>query len=211
MDNMNQNNELASSKRDCHVLCNICTHLNIYDDQDLHICEKCGHKYSMHKSKNPSIAFTFTALILYFPANMLPFMTIEMYGNRTTATIWSGIISLSDSGSWFLAIVIFIASMLVPFIKLLALFYLSLFGQNEKNRNFKTKLFHFIEVIGPWSMLDIFLLAVLVAILKFDSMANVSVGEGSVMFLLVVISTMMASANFDTKIIWKNEDDKDEN
>lgn len=200
--------EVSIQRENCFLLCENC-HSRITTCNDEYIntkCPICGHLHKEKKSNSDlTLTFAFTALILYFPANMLPFMTMEIYGNKTQATIWSGIVTLSEGGSWPLAVIVFIASMLVPFIKLAVLFYLSIFGSNGHNQNFKTKLYKFIEVIGPWSMLDIFLLAVLIAVLKFDSLANVSVGLGSWMFLLVVIFTMLSSASFNPKSIWKKE------
>ena len=164
------------------------------------------------KSKISSPALTLslslTALILYIPANIYPFMTIEMYGIRNTSTVWSGIVSLADSGSWAIAIIIFLASILIPLLKLLILFYLSFSAQNGQHAKFKLQLYKFVEAIGRWSMLDIFLLAVLVAILKLGPMAHVEPGLGSFMFLLVVIFTMFASAVFDPQVLGEKLDDK---
>ena len=154
------------------------------------------------------LSMSLTALIFYVPANIYPFMTIEMYGVRNTSTVWSGIVSLADSGSWAIAIIIFLASILIPLMKLVILFYLGLTAENGKHTAFKLKLYNIVEAIGRWSMLDIFLLAVLVAILKLGPMAHVEGGLGSVMFLLVVIFTMIASAVFDPKILREKSDDK---
>lgn len=135
-------------------------------------------------------------------------MTIEMYGVRNTSTVWSGIVAIADSGSWAIAIIIFLASILIPLLKLLILFYLAFTAHSGARSEFKLKLYKFVEAIGRWSMLDIFLLAVLVAILKLGPMAHVEPGLGSFMFLLVVIFTMFASAVFDPKILKENSDEK---
>lgn len=188
-----------------HQTCEVCeNHLNSEYDENLEIlCSRCGtKKKKITQSVERTIFFSLTALILYVPANLLPFMTFEMHGSRTEATIWSGIVTLFEDGSYFLALIVFLASMIVPFIKLLALFYLSLVPNSPDNRKFKTKLFKFIETIGPWSMLDIFLVAVFVAIVKFDAMANVQAGPGAAMFLMVVIFSMLASKNYNSKMIW---------
>lgn len=160
------------------------------------------------KSTEFTLAFSLTALLLYIPANLYPFMTFELYGNRNTATIWSGIVSLFDSGAWAVAIVVFLASLLIPLLKLLILFYLAFTVRNGKNSHLKLVLYNIIEAIGRWSMLDIFLLAVLVALVKLAPWAYVQVEFGSLMFLLVVIFTMLASAYFDPKLITevKNEE-----
>ncbi len=174
------------------------------------VCDRCGHKNHRLKSKSSQMAFIFTltALIFYIPANMFPFMSIEMYGSRNTSTIWGGIVSLADSGSLTIAIIVFLASMLIPFFKLVILLYLSMTAQSKKHPYFKTKLYQIIEVIGRWSMLDIFLLAVLVAMVKFGHWAHVEPQPGSILFALVVIFTMLASAYFDPQLLWKDDIDE---
>lgn len=135
-------------------------------------------------------------------------MTMELYGNQTSSTIWEGVLSLKDSGSPFLALIVFLASMLLPFIKLIVLFYLSLTAHTSHNPKFKTWLYHFIEAIGRWSMLDIFLLAVLVALIKLGHWTYVEAEIGAGLYALVVIFTLLASANFDPKLIWEGFDDE---
>lgn len=159
------------------------------------------------KSVEFTIAFSLTALVLYIPANLYPFMTIELYGNRNSSTIWSGTISLFESGAWAVALVVFLASLLIPLLKLLALFYLAFSARSGKHHGFKIRLYKVIEAIGRWSMLDIFLLAVLVAIVKLSPWAHVEPELGSLMFLLVVIFTMLASAYFDPRLIIKEENE----
>ena len=155
----------------------------------------------------PTMVFALTALILYFPANIFPFMTIEMYGNRHSTTVWSGIVDLMNSGSWAIGIIVFLASMLIPFFKLIILFYLGLTAKNQQNKKFKLRLYHIVEAIGRWSMLDIFLLAVLVAVMKLGAMATVRAEPGAVLFAFVVIFTMLSSAFFKPQALGKIEDE----
>lgn len=200
-----------SSLNKYHELCSFCCNPISCAEVGEHTCGTCGQKNKIrHKEVDATVSYSLTALILYIPANIMPFMNFEMYGRKTTSNIWSGIVTLSEGGSWAIAVVVFLASMLVPFIKLAALFYLSFTAKNGKHKMFKTRLYKFIKVIGPWSMLDIFLLAILIAVIKFDNLANVSAGPGAYLFLLVVILTMFASANFDPRLIWSNHDKKDE-
>ena len=152
--------------------------------------------------------FALTAMIFYFPANIFPFMTIEMYSNKNSATIWGGIVQLADSGSWPIAIVVFLASMLIPIVKLIILFYLGLTAQNKQHPRFKTKLYHIVEAIGRWSMLDIYLMAVLVAVMKLGRWTTVEPEIGSLLFALVVLFTMLSSAYFDPKLIWEDKNGK---
>ena len=171
------------------------------------VCERCGHRdrrYT-HRSARLSFVFSTTALIFYIPANIFPFMTIELYGNRNSSTIWSGTTSLIDQRSYAVALVVFLASILIPIVKLLILFYLSLTSGNGQRSRFKMSLYHFVEAIGRWSMLDIFLLAILVAMVKLGHWTTVQPGKGAAMFALVVVFTMLASAYFDPRILWEEK------
>lgn len=167
--------------------------------------ENLETKHEHPKSISLTLAYSLTALILYVPANIFPFMSIELYGSRNTSTIWGGIITLVESGSWPIALIVFLASIVIPFVKLLILFYLAATARNGKHLRLKTSLYKFIEAIGRWSMLDIFLLAVLVAILKLGPWTTVEPQIGSLLFALVVIFTMVASASFDPNILWEDE------
>jgi paraquat-inducible protein A len=191
-----------------YLMCPVCSHPNAIDGtySENMTCERCGNENSRLKPKSArlTLVFTMTALILYIPANILPFMTIELYGNVHSSTIWGGIVSLAESGSWPIAIVIFMASMVIPFLKLIILFYLSLTAHPDRHPKFKTRLYLIVEAIGRWSMLDIFLLAVLVAMMKLGAWTTVVPELGSLLFAAVVIFTMLASANFDPQLLWKD-------
>ncbi len=153
-----------------------------------------------------TLAFSITALVLYIPANLFPFMGIELYGRRNTATIWDGIVSLAKAGSWPIAIIVFLASILIPLLKLIILFYLSL-DSSDRQPRLKDNLYRIVEAIGRWSMLDIFLLSIMIAILKLGKWATVEPKPGALLFALVVIFTMLASAYFDRSAF--NEKDRD--
>lgn len=174
-----------------------------------HECPRCGYQSRRQhpKSLSLTLAYTLTALILYIPANIFPFMSIELYGSRNTSTIWGGIVTLFESGSWPIALIVLLASIIIPFLKLLILFYLALTARNKKYPRFKTTLYNLIESLGRWSMLDIFLLAVLVAILKLGPWTTVEPQIGSVLFALVVIFTMVASASFDPNDLWEDKNE----
>lgn len=192
-----------------YIICNVCSY-PIFVRGDLEnniVCDRCGEIEDRLKPKSArlTLVFSLTALIFYFPANIFPFMTIELYGSRNSSTIWGGILSLIESGSWFIALVVFLASLLIPFIKLIILFYLTL-ARNNNHPRFMSRLYHAVEVLGRWSMLDIFLLAVLVAIMKLGPWTVVRPEIGSFLFVLVVVFTMLASANFDPRLLWETYD-----
>ncbi len=171
------------------------------------MCDRCGHHINRLKPKSISrtLAFSLTALFFYIPANIFPFMTMELYGSRNSATIWNGIVLLAESGSWTVAIIVLLASILIPLLKLVILFYLALTASDQKHAYAKTQLFRIVEILGRWSMLDIFLLAVLVAIMKLGPWTSVQPEIGSLLFALVVIFTMLGSASFDSKLLWQEE------
>lgn len=193
------------------LICPVCTHpIKVPDGhQSILVCERCGYKHKKLKPKSAylSVAFALTALIFWFPANIFPFMTIELYGNRNSSTIWGGIQELNNSGSWPIALIVLLASLVIPFVKLVVLLYLAATARRHRHSRFKTKLYHVVEAIGRWSMLDIFLLAVLVAIMKLGPWTSVEPGLGALMFAFVVIFTMLSSAYFDPLLLWKNDDE----
>jgi paraquat-inducible protein A len=193
-------------------MCRICSYPLTKLGHGRYECERCGNteSHSSNKSVEMTISLTVTAFIFLIPANLLPFMTIELYGNTNSATIWQGTRSLAESGALFIAIVVFLASIFIPITKLLILLYISLSSNKPTNLRIKTKLYHFIESIGRWSMLDIFLLAVMVSIMKLGPWTRVEPGPGALFFLLVVIFTMLASSYFDTRLIWKDVADLSE-
>lgn len=191
--------------------CQICLNPLEVKAGEVLICEQCGHKDKRFTTKSArlSLIFSLTALIFYFPANLFPFMTIELYGSRNSTTIWGGIVSLLDERSYAIAVVVFLASILIPVLKLAILFYLSLTGHNGSHRHFKMKLYQFVEAVGRWSMLDIFLLAILVALVKLGHFTTVQPERGAALFAMVVVFTMLSSAYFEPQAIWENNNETD--
>lgn len=166
------------------------------------INEKLTYEQRLAKTKI-SLSFTLTALIFSIPANVFPFMTMQIQGTRNTATIWSGVKDLVSQGSWFIAAIIFTASLVIPILKLTILLYLNLTVKSNDRTELKFKLYEIVEAIGKWSMLDVFLMAVLVVLFKFGKLTYVKAEVGSYMFTLVVICTMIASIFFDETLIKK--------
>ena len=171
-------------------------------------CFRCGTFLGVRKtsaSLHATAALSLAALILYFPANMYPILRMTMYGATTESTIWDGVVSLMRHDQWGVAIVVFLASIVVPLLKLLALFFLVGSSALPVGRGFRgrTALYRFIDRIGPWAMLDVFLLAILVALVKLGELATVFPGPGLLAFTAMVVLTMLASAAFDPKQIWE--------
>lgn len=168
------------------------------------VCARCGTPLARFKrnSLNRTLAFALAALILYLPANLLPIMSFEYYGATEHNTVWSGVVNLAHSGMWFVAGVVFLASIVVPLLKLAALFFLSLSVRLGWRSRWKVRLYRLIAAIGTWAMLDVFLLSVLVAVVKLGQLADVSPGPAALPFTLVVVMTILATESFDPRLLW---------
>ncbi len=153
-------------------------------------------------------ALLFTAILLYFPANMLPIMTTRSLGKEELNTILGGVIVLWQSGSYPIAIVIFIASIVVPILKFIVLAWLNYSVQNQSN-NFqlqRTQLYRFTEFIGRWSMIDVFAVAILASLIQLGTTMTIYPGKAALAFTAVVILTMLAANTFDSTLIWKKNE-----
>jgi paraquat-inducible protein A len=170
-------------------------------------CVRCGSTIRERKTESlvPTVALALAALILYVPANVYPILRLERYGLYTESTVWQGVAQLAQLGYWFVAAIVFSASIAVPLIKLAGLFYLAISAQlrTRRARRFRTRLYRLIDVVGPWAMLDVFLLAVLVALVRLGQLATVLPGRGLFAFTGVVVLTIVATALFDPRLIWR--------
>jgi len=177
-----------------------------------HLTQHCSRCHgTLHSRKKNSIAhcwaFLITAYLLYIPANLLPIMDTNSLFNAKRDTIMSGIVYLWHSGAWFLAIVVFFASIVTPVFKMIALTYLlfSIKFKSKVQAKSRTKLFNFLHAIGRWSMLDIFMVAILVTLVNIQSLTVIKASPGAVAFAAVVILTMLAVESFDVRLIWDND------
>lgn len=156
--------------------------------------------HSLHKTSALLIAATF----MYIPANILPIMNVTYLGSGQADTIMQGIIHLIEGGMWPLALIVFVASMVVPLLKLLVMggLLLSIHFHSHWRPIERKKLFHITEFVGRWSMVDIFVVAILVALVQFGNLASVDAGLGALSFAVVVVLTMLAAHTFDPRLIW---------
>ena len=170
------------------------------------LCPRCGA--ALHARKPDSIARTWALLIaaaiLYIPANLLPVMTTVSMGVERTDTILSGAAYLLLSGSWPLALIVFVASIMVPLLKIIILIFLLISVQRRSSWHprDRTHLYRITEAIGRWSMVDIYVVTVLAALVKLGATATVQAGVGAVFFGAVVVTTMLAAMSFDPRLIW---------
>ena len=171
-------------------------------------CFRCGQLLGVRRhSVAAPAAFALAALALYVPANIYPILRLSQHGAYSESTIWDGVISLMRHDQWFVAAVVFAASMIVPLMKLAGLFFLVATVRLKRGRRLRsrTRVYRFIDVIGPWAMLDVFLVAILVALVKLGDIARVMPGPGLIAFTGVVVFTMLASATFDPRLIWEDK------
>lgn len=190
------------------VSCPVCGLLvsNTYRRTKTNRCPRCdGNLRSRKKnSLKRTWALLITAAVLYVPANVYPILTLASFGESTTSTIVGGVIELAEAGQWTIAAIVFIASVLVPVFKILALLFLVItvqFNINWQPRK-RAVLFRFTEFIGRWSMIDIFMISILIALVKLQAIATIEAGAGAIAFAAVVIITMFAAMTFDPRLIW---------
>ena len=172
-------------------------------------CPRCGDP--VHESrKTDSLARTWalvvSALLLLVPANVYPVMTLIRFGQGEPSTILGGVVHLIESGMWGLALIVFVASVAIPALKLGLLVYLLLSvqrGSAARPRD-RTRLYRLTEAVGAWSMVDIFLVAILSALVNLQALATIRPGVGASFFAAVVVITMFAAHSFDSRLIWDN-------
>lgn len=174
-------------------------------------CAHCQHILVKQPRDNnyPTLYLLVAALILYFPANYYPIMIMTYAGRSSETTIWGGVTDLYSSGMYSLAVLVFTVSILVPLVKILMLTYLILVAPYlSATRSLgHHRLLRFVDSIGPWSMLDVFLVAILVALVKLQDLARVEPGPGLVAFAGVVVLTLIGSRLFDGRLLWRDQNE----
>jgi paraquat-inducible protein A len=180
--------------------------VNPENNTECTLCESTKH-VQKDSDLQTTWAFLITSVLLYLPANFLPIMSTTFLGERTGNTIMGGIITLWHHGSYPIALIIFIASVFVPAAKIVALTWLCLSVHFNSNKSLKekTQLYRITEFVGRWSMVDIFVVAILVALIRMGNIMSIDPGLASLAFAAMVITTMISAMSFDSKLIWKPE------
>jgi paraquat-inducible protein A len=169
-------------------------------------CPRCNA--TLHARKPNSVsrtwAFLIASVMLYIPANTLTVMRTESLFGSEDHTILGGVTELWDDGSWDLAIIVFVASIVVPIMKMLALSLLAASVQRHSHwrRHERARLFRMLETVGHWSMLDVYVVALLAGLVRFHGVAEVLPGPGIAAFGAVVVLTMLSSMSLDPRLIW---------
>ena len=187
--------------RACHVCGQLCT---------TEICSRCDSKtYSRNPfSVQKAAAWLLTSVACYIPANVYPIMYTTSLGDETPSTIIGGVMILWNSGSYPIAMIIFLASVVVPLAKALILSFLCFMVMRPANRQTKsyTRIYQLTEFIGKWSMIDVFVVAILVALVQLGNLMSVTPGIGTIFFTTMVICQMLAAHAFDPRLLWDNPD-----
>ena len=192
----------------CHLLCRSAGPAAVM------ICPRCGTR--LHRRKPNSIkrtwALVLAAFVFYIPANVLPITTVISLGKAQSDTIMSGVIYFIKTGMWPIALVIFVASVFVPLLKLIILTFLLITVQRKSSwrQKDRTRLYRITEVVGRWSMVDIFVVTILVALVNLGALASIHAKSGAVFFCAVVVITLFAAMSFDPRLIWDTEESLNE-
>ena len=186
----------------CGLVCELCISLP-------HPCPRCGTP--LHRRRSNSIerawAFLIAAIVLYIPANVLPVMYTEMLGSGFDSTIMSGVLEFWGSKEYGIALVIFIASVVVPCIKFIAMGTLLVTAQRRSAwaQVERARLYRLVEFVGYWSMLDVLVVAVVAALVQFHALSTIEPRVGILFFGMVVILTMLSAMSFDPRFIWDGD------
>ncbi|MDO6426050.1 paraquat-inducible protein A [Thalassotalea sp. 1_MG-2023] len=177
-------------------------------------CSRCAHWFYSRKpnSLQHTLAWTVTSLVLFIPANIYPMMTLHTFGKTEASTILQGIATFIQTGHYPIAFIIFIASFIIPLGKIIGLFFLVYHVKHRSNMSLKRQshLFHIVENIGPWSMLDVFVVVVMASVVNLGFISNIEVSLGASYFALMVIATLMAAHSFDSRLLWDNNNNKEQ-
>lgn len=188
--------------------CHVCRQVTAYSADPHARCPRCGN--ALHVRKRASLsrawALLITAAIFYIPANVYPIMRTQSLSSKDDNTILSGIVELWRAGSPGLAVIVFTASIIVPMLKFIIMGYLLVSVQRSSAQapRQRSKLYRFVELVGYWSMLDVFVVAILSALVHFQILSRVEPLPGVVFFGIVVVLTMLSAMSFDPRLIWDN-------
>ncbi|MCG6980561.1 MAG: paraquat-inducible protein A [Deltaproteobacteria bacterium] len=196
---------LEKSLVSCHS-CHLVSKATAIHGKGEMICPRCGSVLHQRKPRSLSRtwALVIAAFIFYIPANVLPITKVTSLGHAQSDTIISGVIYFIQTGMWPIALIIFTASIFVPLAKLLILSFLliSVDRKWQWRPRDRTRLYRITEAIGRWSMTDVYVVTILVALVRLGALANVEAEPGAIFFAAVVVTTMFAAMSFDPRLIW---------
>lgn len=184
------------------AVCHVCGKVSPVETGD---CPRCHAALHLRKPRSlqRTLALTITASILYFPANLLPVMTVDsLTGGGKANTIIEGVIVFWKNGAYLVAAIIFLASVVIPILKILSIFSLCLAARRNTHPRTVTRIYRLTEIVGRWSMVDVFVVAILVSVVQLGSLMSIRPGPAALAFAGVVVLTMLAAHSFDQRLIW---------
>lgn len=187
--------------------CHLCNFISKPENtRSSNYCPRCGATIHFRNPYSVSRCWSLllSAYILYIPANILIMMETGSLLNYRKDTILSGVVHLWETGSWGIAAIVFVASVAIPLLKLISLTLLLISVQlrSKWHPKQRTRLYRMVELVGRWSMLDIYVVTLLASLVQLGSMATVKAGPAALAFGAVVVLTMLASSQFDPRLIW---------
>ncbi|MBV8046852.1 MAG: paraquat-inducible protein A [Paludibacterium sp.] len=186
--------------------CHLCTLVSDAPSNAHARCPRCGARLHSRKpaSRSRTFALLCAAILFYLPANLLPVMRTSQFGHAVDSTILSGVMAFWQAGEWDIALVIFIASIVIPCAKFLALGWLMWTTRRKHTlgRKQRTLLYRAVEFIGYWSMLDVLVVGLVCALVRFDLLGRIEPQPGIAFFGAVVMLTMLSASHFDPRLIW---------
>lgn len=173
-------------------------------------CPRCGSRLHLRKANSiqRTVALMVAAAALYIPSHLLPIMTVAELGEVTHNTIISGMLTFWRSGAYPIALVIFTASILIPLLKIVALSWLcaAATGRLKCSPKMLGRLYWLTELLGRWSMIDIFVVGILVSLMQLGNYMTITPGPGALAFAAVVVLTMFAAMSFEPRLLWDRLD-----
>ncbi|WP_170246341.1 paraquat-inducible protein A [Colwellia hornerae] len=187
--------------------CPKCHKLNVMH-ASRQVCSRCLTLFSARKPKSIeyTLAWTIAALVMFIPANIYPMMVFYTFGKPEASTILEGIAIFIQMGMLPVAVIIFIASFVVPLGKIIGLFTLMYNTKRKTQLTLKQQgqLYHIVEFLGPWSMLDVFVVTVMAAVVNLGFLSSIEPAVGITYFTLMVVFTIFAAESFDPRLLWDN-------
>ncbi len=183
------------------ALCHVCGIASPVTEERCPRCHGALH-LRLKDSVQRTWALTIAALALYFPANLMPVLRMESFYGDQENTIMGGVIQFWQEADYPVAIIIFVASVLIPVLKIIAIIALCLAARSGSRPRTMTRLYRVTEFVGRWSMVDIFVVAILVAVVQLGTTISIHPGPGAISFAAVVVLTMFAAISFDPRLIW---------
>lgn len=196
------NNQMKLSS--CHC-CGLVHRLPAFGPGMKPVCTRCGTvlAHSMKKRNGWTLAFALSAVIVYVPAMTLPMMKLERLGHRHEDSLISGLISLFTEGYWGIGTIVVLFSVVLPFVKLVLLLFLA--SPLSPGKKHRAAIYRLVEAIGRWGMMDVMLLAILVAFVKLGDLARITAGSGLIAFAALVLLSMLAGLTFNPYLMWEDK------